>query len=239
MLEKTRGIVLKLTPYGDTSVVAQIFTESFGLQSYMVHGAKKPRAKIRINMLQPLQLLDLVVYRRANADLQRISEARTSPSFTSIPYDMAKSSVVMFINEVLYKVLRHQDADLPLFQFVFNAVSWLDSVEQMPPDFHLYFLLRLTRYLGFQPDRRPAGTQFFDLKDGVYLSYAPAHPLVLVQPFVDHFEQLSTVPLEELAGVRLTREQRQYLLDKIIEYYRLHVHLGEIKSHAILAEVLS
>lgn len=85
MLEKTRGIVLKLTNYGDTSVVATILTESFGVQSFMVHGAKRPRAKLPINMLQPLQLLDLVVQYRSNANLQRISESKMSPAFCLFP----------------------------------------------------------------------------------------------------------------------------------------------------------
>lgn len=239
MLEKTRGIVLKLTAYGDSSVIAAIYTESFGLQSYMVHGAKKPRAKIRINMLQPLQLLDMVVYRKENTNLQRIAEVQLAPSFVSIPYDMAKSTVVMFINEVLYKVLKHQDADAPLFQFAFHAISWLDSVERMPPDFHLFFLLRMTRFLGFQPDRREVGTNYFDLKDGIFMKSMPSHPFVLSEPYVSLFNQLSTSTVEQLSQIRMSREQRNIMLDKIVEYYRLHVHIGEIKSHAILVEVLS
>lgn len=230
---------MKLTAYGDSSVIAAIYTESFGLQSYMVHGAKKPRAKVRINMLQPLQLLDMVVHRKANTNLQRIAEVQLAPSFVSIPYDMAKSTVVMFINEVLYKVLKHQDADAPLFQFAFNAISWLDSVERMPADFHLYFLMRMTRFLGFQPDRREVGSNYFDLKDGLFLKSMPSHPLVLAEPYVSLFNQLCTSTIEELSDIRMSREQRNVLLDKILEYYRLHVHIGEIKSHAILVEVLS
>lgn len=239
MLEKTRGIVLKLTNYGDSSVVAQIYTESFGLQSYMVHGAKKPKAKIRINMLQPLQLLDMVVQHKPNMDLQRISELKMAPVFSSIPYDMGKSSVVMFLNEVLYKVLRHQDADRPLFNFIFHAIAWLDSSERMPANFHLYFLMRMTRFLGFQPDRRERGALYFDLRDGLYLRLSPAHPQVLSEPYVSFFDQLASLPLEELPNIRIPREQRRYLLEKIVEYYRLHVSLGEIKSQAVLETVLS
>src|SRR5690554_2196617 len=239
MLEKTRGIVLKLTNYGDSSVVAQIYTESFGLQSYMVHGAKKPKAKIRINMLQPLRLLDMVVMHKSNSDLQRIAELKMSPAFHSIPYDMAKSSVVMFLNEVLYKVLRHQDADPPLFQFIFHAISWLDSSERMPANFHLYFLMRMTRFLGFQPDRRDRGSLYFDLRDGLYLRLAPAHPHVLSEPYASYFEDLAAQPMEELHHIRIPKEQRRYLLEKIVEYYRLHVSLSEIKSQAVLETVLS
>lgn len=240
MLEKTRGIVLKLTNYGDSSVVATILTESFGVQSYMVHGAKRPKAKLPVNMLQPLQLLDMVVQYRPNANLQRISESKLAPAFLSIPYDVAKSSVVLFINEVLYKVLRHQDADVPLFQFVFNAMSWLDSVEHMPADFHLYFLVRLTRFLGFHPVSPQEGSRFFDLKDGVFAKTEPAHPYVLAEPYVGILSRLTQTSLDQLHSFGLQRDQRRYLLEKIIEYYRLHIdNLGEIKSHSVLEVVLS
>jgi len=240
MFEKTRGIVLKLTNYGDTSVVATILTESFGVQSFMVHGAKRPRAKLPINMLQPLQLLDLVVQYRSNANLQRISESKMSPAFLSIPYDMAKSSVIMFLNEVLYKVLRHQETDTPLFQFVFNAVAWLDSVEHMPADFHLYFLIRLTRFLGFHPVRVQEGEKFFDLKNGVFVKSEPSHPYVLAEPYVGILNQLTRISLDQLHEITIKREQRRYLLEKIIDYYRLHIdNFGEIRSHSVLEEVLA
>src|SRR5690554_3936455 len=108
MLEKTRGIVLKVTDYGDTSVVVQIFTERFGMQSYIVQGAKRPKSKLPARMMRPLQLLDLVVRHRPEANMQRIHELKLSPPLLSIPYDVAKSCIALFIHEMLYKSLRHQ-----------------------------------------------------------------------------------------------------------------------------------
>lgn len=230
---------MKLTDYGDSSVVAHIFTEQLGMQAYMIHGAKKPRARLKINMLQSLQLLDMVVQHKPNGNLHRIAEFRLSPAFLSIPYDISKTSVVLFINEMLYKVLKNHGPDERLFQFVHNTIIWLDSVERMPTDFHLYFLIRLTKFLGFQPGARKPGDLFFDLKDGVYLRFDPLHPLVLGEPFVSHLDQLANISLDELASVRVSREQRRHLLEKMVEFYRLHVSIGEIKSHAILEEVLS
>ncbi|RZL99900.1 MAG: DNA repair protein RecO, partial [Pedobacter sp.] len=103
MLQKTRGIVLKTTLYSESSVVAQIFTEKFGIQSYLINGVKKPRAKISMNMLQPLHLVDMVVYHKNNQGIQRVSELRPAPVFSTIPYDIIKSTVTIFLNEVLYK----------------------------------------------------------------------------------------------------------------------------------------
>lgn len=96
MLHKTRGIVLKTTLYSESSVVVQIFTEKFGIQSYLINGVKKPRAKISMNMLQPLHLVDMVVYHKQANGIQRVSELRPSPVFSSIPYDIIKSTVTIF-----------------------------------------------------------------------------------------------------------------------------------------------
>lgn len=96
MLHKTRGIVFKVTDYAESSLIVQIYTEQFGLQSYIVNGAKKPRAKIHQSMLQPLYLLDMVVYHKAGGSVQRISELKNAPVLQSIPYDVIKSSIALF-----------------------------------------------------------------------------------------------------------------------------------------------
>src|SRR6478735_5317875 len=121
MLHKTRGIVLKTTDYGESSVIVQVFTEKFGLQSYIINGVKKSKAKISRNMLQPLHLLDMVVYHKNAGSVQRISELKNSPVLLTLPYDVVKSSIAMFLNEVLYKSIKQQSADENLFDFVFST----------------------------------------------------------------------------------------------------------------------
>src|SRR5215469_15453500 len=121
MLHKTRAIVFKTTDYGESSVIIQLFTEKFGLQSYIINGVKKPKAKISRNMLQPLHLLDVVVYHKSTGNVRRISELKNSPVLLSIPYDVVKSCVAIFLNEVLYKAVRQQSADEHLFEFIFSA----------------------------------------------------------------------------------------------------------------------
>ncbi|WP_353128631.1 DNA repair protein RecO [Parapedobacter pyrenivorans] len=239
MLHKTRGIVLKSTNYSESSVVAQIFTEKFGLQSYIINGARRPKAKIGVTILQPLHLLDMVVYHRENTSLQRISEARQKPPFQTIPYDIAKSAVVLFLNEILYKCLRQQSTDEPLFDYVFNAVSWLDTLEKMPPNFHLLFLLKLSRYLGFHPALPKSSQTFFDLKDGVFCSSLPAHALVLQEPHTSQLAALLACSFDRLGSLQISLVDRRFLLEKLIDFYRFHVeNMGEIKSHGVLEEVL-
>lgn len=240
MLHKTQGIVLKTTNYGESSVVAQIFTEKFGLQSYLINGVKKPKARIRLNMLQPLYLLEMVVYHKPHGNLQRISEIRNQPLLQSIPYDVIKSSIALFLDEVLYKCLTHQHEDEPMFNFIFNAIELLDKSHSVLSNFHLYFLLRLTKYLGFYPDRTiEKNAKFFDLREGVFVFHQPLHLSIIDESLIGDFKDLINSSFENVAQLQITSVKRNALLLKILMYYSLHVaNFGEVKSHLILQEVL-
>jgi DNA repair protein RecO (recombination protein O) len=240
MLHKTRGIVLKTTDYGETSVIVQVFTEKLGLQSYIINGVKKPKARISRNMLQPLHLLDMVVYHKSAGNVQRIAELKSSPVLLTIPYDVIKSSIALFLNEVLYKSIRQQTADENLFDFVFSAIEWLDHQTVGLANFHLLFLIQLTRYLGFYPDRYQANeADYFDLKNGVFMKYKPDSVLYLSPPHTQNFSRLLQCNFENLAMLKLTNDERRYLIAKLLEYYALHIEsFGNIHSHEILEEVL-
>jgi len=241
MLHKTRGIVFKVTDYGESSVIAQVYTERFGLQSYIVNGAKKPKAKIHRNMLQPLSLLDMVVYHKNTGSVQRIAELKNSPQLLSIPYDVIKTSLVMFLNEVLYKSVKQQSGDEHLFNFIFHAIELLDQQTTSPANFHLVFLTRLSRYLGFYPDRnKPDGADYFDMKDGVFTKYKPENWQYLSPPHTENFYQLLKYGFEQMEQISLKNDERRYLLNKLLEYYAQHVEgFGNIRSHEVLEEVLT
>ncbi|MBB5439826.1 DNA repair protein RecO (recombination protein O) [Pedobacter sp. AK017] len=241
MLHKTRGIVLKTTLYSESSVIVQIFTEKFGIQSYIINGVKKPRAKISMNMLQPLHLVDMIVYHKANTNIQRVSALRPSPVFRSIPYDIIKSTIVLFLNEVLYKSIRQQTTDEHLFDFIFNAICWFDETEELNVNFHLSFLLKLSRFLGFAPSTLTKSNQsFFDLQEGEFRSSTPVHAHFLDKDDAALFISLFSLPLEKINEINLENKTRRSILDKILVYYTLHTaSFGEIRSHQVLEDVLS
>lgn len=241
MLHKTRGIVLKTTLYSESSVVVQIFTEKFGIQSYLINGVKKTRAKISMNMLQPLHLVDMVVYHKANGNIQRVSELRPSPVFRSIPYDITKRTIILFLNEVLYKSIRQQMADERLFEFIFSSICWFDECADGNINFHLAFLLKLSRFLGFAPNTTLSSDHFyFDLQEGDFKSRMPVHPHFLNKEDASLFIGLYTSPFEKINEIKAENKTRRLVLDKILIYYALHTaSFGEIHSHQVLEEVLS
>lgn len=241
MLHKTRGIVLKTTLYSESSVIVQVFTEKFGIQSYLINGVKKPKAKIPMNVLQPLHLLDMVVYHKVNTQLQRVSEVRPSPVLKSIPYDVIKNTIVQFLNEVLYKSIRQQGADDALFSFIYNAISWFDETEKPSVNFHLAFLLKLSRFLGFAPHEQTRKDQkYFDLQEGEFTSLMPIHPYYIEKIDADFFLLLFSTSFEKIFEIKIDNTARRFLLDKILIYYTLHTaSFGQIKSHQVLEDILS
>jgi DNA repair protein RecO (recombination protein O) len=180
----------------------------------------------------------MVVYHQHATELQRVAEARQLPVFLSIPYDIKKSSIALFLNEVVYKCVRHQGADENLFEFVFRSVELLDSLQQNSI-FHLHFLLRLTRNLGFYPELNNLSYPYFDLKEGCFVNSMPAHPLFLQAPYTNYLVKLLKSNYADAGSISLQAAERRFLLDRILEYYRLHVDgFGEVRSHRILEEVL-
>ena len=190
-------------------------------------------------MLQPLHLLDMVVYHKSNGQVQRITELKNAPLLRSIPYDVIKSCLAIFLNEVLYKAVKQQSADEHLFDFVFNAIEWLDHQSTGLANFHLLFLVRLTRYLGFYPDRLLGEADYFDMKNGVFSRYKPEGFSYLSPPHTQNFYKLLTCSFEQMPGLKLSNDERRYLLNKLLEYYALHIEgFGSTRSHEVLEEVL-
>ena len=241
MLHKTRGIILKTTMYSESSVVVQIFTEKFGIQSYLINGVKKPRAKISMNMLQPLHLVDMVAYHKHNTGIQRVSELRPAPVYRNIPYNIVKSTVTQFLNEVLYKSIRQQTTDEHLFDFIFSAMCWFDECGPDNVNFHLAFLLKLSRFLGFAPSiPNKSDDNYFDLQEGEFKSRTPIHLNFLEKSEAVIFILLFTSPFEKINEIKIDNKTRRLILDKILVYYTLHTaSFGDIRSHQVLEEILS
>lgn len=238
MIIRTQGIALKLTNYSENSIVAQIFTRDHGLQSYLIQGAKKPKAKIPLAILQPFHLLDLQVYHKEHNQLQRIKEAQQYPVLRDIPLNIVKSAIAMFLNEVLYKVLRHQNPDPFVFHYIADSIQWLDQAATKLGNFHLLFLIGLSRHLGFYPIH--SSKPYLDLAEGVFTNSLPAHAHFIAEPNTSTFRLLMHSSYDSMHQVILSKEDRRYLLEKILDLYRLHTeNFGEVRSLVVLEEIFA
>jgi DNA repair protein RecO (recombination protein O) len=186
-------------------------------------------------------LLDLVVYHKEKGGLQRIKEIRQQPQFSSIPFDMMKGSMVLFMNEVIYKSVKEEEANPQLFDFIFNAMQLLDLETETNTDFHIRFLIQLTKYLGFFPNGMYSEDMtVFNLQEGTFQSTPPAHSYSITFPLSAYFDKLINTSLNDTAQVAIPLAQKRELVEKMLEYYALHVNgFSNVQSHKVLEVVWS
>jgi DNA repair protein RecO (recombination protein O) len=241
MLVSTEGIVLHFIKYGESSVISTIYTREFGRQGFLINAARSRKAKNKASLLQPLFLVDLVAYQKQNRDLSRVKELKSSQPYQNIAFDIAKSTQVIFLAEVLYRAINEQESFPEMFDFMKSALLYFDLMEEGSSNFHLFFLFRLTEYLGFLPDTNKTGFEgWFDLKKGAIVPFEPRHPLSANKELTACLVQLSILKINELDQLKISRSMRDSLLTVLLDYYQLHFdNLGEIKSMSILREVFA
>ena len=241
MLVKTSGIVLRNLKYGESSLIVDIFSRDLGLQSYLVNGARKPRAAMAASLFQVMNQLDLVVYHHDKSSLKRVKEVTPMKVYERISVDIRRSSIGVFLVEIIRSSLPHTEASEELFDYLSEMFVMLDEPRRDLPVFALRVMLDLTRYLGFQPgEQHDPAEVYFDLQEGNYVSRIPDHAYYL-NPDVTRL----LAPLREPLGFDdmpqgMTGSLRNALMDGLILYYQLHLdQFREPRSRAILHEVLS
>jgi DNA repair protein RecO (recombination protein O) len=240
MLHKTRGIVLHTVKYSETSLIVKVYTEAFGIQSYMVKGARNPKSKLRPILFQPLTLLELVAYHKERNTLQSIKEIRLAHPYQSMPFDIRKSSIALFLNEVVYRSVGEEESNPALFEFLWSSFLLLDAVEEPFMHFHLLFTIKLTKYLGFHPrNTRTDEHCFFNLSEGTFQPLF-IEGICLDRTMSNTWCRLPDWPFEKPAIPDLTAKERDDLLDALLLYYRFHLPgFSGFRSAEVLHSVLS
>ena len=150
MVSKTNGIVLNYIKYKETSIISKIYTKKFGLKSYLINGIRTKKGKFNISSFQPLSLLELVVYENKNSEIGRIKELKFDKIYFSNHHVQKKISICLFISEVLLKLITFQVPDKNQFNFVRNSLIELDKIVDNYENFHIIFLIKFSKYLGFE-----------------------------------------------------------------------------------------
>ncbi|MCU0445273.1 MAG: DNA repair protein RecO [Microscillaceae bacterium] len=232
MLQKTRGIVINYLKYRESSIIVKVYTEELGLQTYIVNSVRSAKAKTgKIALYQPLTLLDLVVYFHKNRpQINRIAEVKCNFPFQTIPFDIAKSTTALFLTEVLHKTLKEETANSYLFNFLNDSIQLFDNQAFTNPNFHLVFLLKLTRFFGFEPSS--AEDIFEQITEHKKILLPEEHVEILKY----HLNQL--LEADYLDNVILMTGVRSDLIDYILDFYQLHVaNFDNLKSLAVLREL--
>jgi len=240
MLQKTRGIILRSIKYGETGMITTIYTEAFGRMAFIMQGIHGKKSSVKGNLLKQLFLLEMEVDFKAGRELQRVKEIKNISPFSSIPFGIVKSSQALFLAEFLEKVLREEESRPELFGFLYRSIQVLDLMEDGVNNFHLIFLIQLTRYLGFGPaNNYTESNQFFDMIAGNFVLSPPAHPWFLQIPQSLVLAQLIEMSYQNSTEFKPDQGLRNFLIDFLLEYYGLHFGSKlNLKSLEIFRDIL-
>lgn len=242
MLSKCKAIVIKTVNYSETSVILKCLTNTYGLQSYMINGVRKNKGAVKTSHLMPLNLLELEVYHQQNKNLQRIKELRCTPPLQNMHFNMVKSAIAMFMSETIYRSVQNENqTDEALFDYLYNTIQLVDAETARLTNFPIYFLIQLSRFLGFYPKQTilQASTVGFNFKDGVFEPFENNNPF-LFDKDISHLLYLFLQRDYMQQQLLITPSaQRKQLLDALILYFNQHISgFSNMKSHQILSEVL-
>ena len=244
MIQAPRGIVFRTTRYGDSSLISSVYTSHFGLQNYLVKGARKNAGKSesKAACFQPGAIIELVVYHQDAKNLQYIREVNWGYLYTTVYGEVVKNTVALFMIEMLQHCIRQPESNSDLYEFIENSLRELDqATPKVTANFPLFFVLRLSALLGFQlQGNYSSKTPILDLQEGQFVAQMPAHPYFLdgeaaattslVQMITD------TSRLEEIFVPRTLRKE---LLTSYLQFYALHVpDFGNLRSWQVIQEIL-
>ncbi|HTN05671.1 DNA repair protein RecO [Agriterribacter sp.] len=244
MVHTTKGIVLRTVSYGETSVIALLYTELFGLQSYIVNGLRTAKkSSVKNNLFQASAILEMEVYHNELKSLQRIKGAKWHFLYQHIFFNIPKSAVALFMTELLQKVIRQPEHNPHLYSFIEDAYMQLDKADtKVTAGYPLFFALHLTSFLGFNiRDTYTSQKKILDLREGEFVKELPMHPYYIEERNSAMVSQLLKVMHPyELHNIDLPLTVRRELLEHILQFYALHIQdFGVLKSLPVLQEVLA
>ena len=227
--------------FGESSLIVDVLTKSSGRVSFMVHIPKTSKGKIKKQYFQPMTLLDFEYDFRQRTNLQRIKDVRVSLPYSSIPIDPAKSCISLFLSEFIYYATRNEQENPTLFTYISTSLEWLDNAYEDFANFHLVFMMRLGKFLGFHPfleDFTPGC--FFDLRNGCFTLSMPLHTDFLNAADAGHLYNLMRMNFDTMKLFKLSHDDRNRITEIVLRYYKLHLpNMPELQSFDILREVFA
>ena len=232
MFCNTRAIILHHIKYSDNSIILHAYTEQRGRMAFVVNGIKGKKCVVKSGLLTPLSVVELEISYNPNKELHRIKECKNAHFYSSIPFCPIKNSIAFLISEVLFRCLKETDKNEPLFDFLLQSIVSLDAQDKSIANFHLIFLVKLSSFLGFQPNMdNEKNNTYFDMLNGCFLSSKPLHINYLS---IDDSDILKAFIANNFE-LPLSQQQRNNMLENLINYYSLHLaEFGHIKSINVL-----
>ena len=240
MHHKTQGIILSTSKYNDRYSITHVFTRDFGRVSYLLPRSQGKKQKVKSSMFFPLSVLNIEVEHLPLRDIHRLKEAEVAFPMHDISMNITKVSLSFFLSEFLSMVLRETDRNELLFDYLRNSIETFEATEKGLGNFHLTFMMGLTRFLGIYPNiDNFIRNAYFDLLNGEFVFSTPLHPHYLSKKQSEYLSVFQRINYGNMHLFRLSSSERNAVLDTLLTYYRLHVwDFPPMKSLEVLREVV-
>lgn len=241
MLEKTEGIVLHTFKHSDSGIISHIFTKKYGRLSFMVKGISRKKSTTHRAYFQILQPLSIEFYYREKRELHIIKEASPLFNYMNLHSDIRMNSIIMFLGEVMYKALRPSGPDESLYEYIIDTLVYLDNENRILPNFHIGFIIGLTKYLGIAPSNNYSSKlPYFDMQNGIYLEHPPLHGFYMGKVYSLLLYEFLKSSIAECNNISLSGQSRREFLDDMLTFYSLHLPgFRNIRSLKIYSEMFS
>jgi DNA repair protein RecO (recombination protein O) len=238
MIVKTKAILLHALRYSDNSSIVHFYTRDFGKVSMIVKAISAKKKTTRNVYLQPFYLFNLEFYKRETRELQTLKELSLLYTPAEIPVNVFKSTIAMFLSEMTYSIVREEEVNHPLYDFLETAAIALDSMSEGVENFHLWFLIKLAALAGIGPSAATSDNCWFDLLNGIFVTQKPVHDFFIEPGLSSKFNLLLTSDFSETGLISLSAVERSRLLELLVQYYSLHFPgMRKIRSLEILNDV--
>ncbi len=239
MVVATKAIVFSSIKYSEADLIVSCYTEVAGIKSYLLRNIlKSKKGKLKASYFQPLTQLEIIADHKNKGTLEYIKEAKVFHPYQTLHTDIVKSGLVMFLSEILKNCIREEEANPELYIFLENSFQWLDENDGVA-NFHIYFLLQLSMYLGFYPDATNIEDEYFNIMEGNFQSKNTGN-YCLDGSHIENFKKLFGINHDSLRTLKLSQNGRNELLELILAYYSFHIQgYQKPKSLAVLNQLFS
>lgn len=242
MLKKIEAIIVKAIKYSETSIICEAYTRELGLRTYIINGVRKKNSRISPGLLQPMALVNLVVYHHEDKEINRIKEIKSSYIYQRIPFEVARGSIGLFMTEVVQKTLREPESQPDLFEFLKHCYRHLDQIEGKVANYPSWFLVHFSFYLGLRPSIEELTKEsVFDYSIGRILAEAPSEHHHYFSTHNTHLlAAFLTLDAKASAELELANEDRRSLQSDLLKYYKYHLNnFGTLNSILVLQSVFA
>lgn len=240
MLVKGQGIVFQTIRYGESSLIAKIYTREAGMISFLVKGARTNKGSIRASHLMPMNLTELIFNLYPNKNLQHLKELRCNPILPDLLLNESKRSIVLFLSEVLNRSVKEEEKNADLFDFISGSLQILNEQNAGFQLFPHYFMIQLTKYLGFYPDHYFDEGMVFNLQEGRFVTSLSMNNQMLSGVESEILGKLLKVKYSDLMDLKVNTIDKRSLLEHLLLYYRIHLgHFNQVNSHEVFKDLLA